>query len=49
MRTVFQGKEVTVTVKTAGRDLTTQEIIAGFQLATGNFEALFVDSDLEGE
>lgn len=47
MRTVFQGKEVTVTVKTTGRDLTTQEVVAGFQLATGNFEALFVDNDQE--
>jgi len=45
MRTVFQGKQVTVTVKTTGRDLTTQEIVAGFQLATGNFEALFVENE----
>lgn len=45
MRSVFQGKEVTVTVKTTGRDLKTEEIVAGFQLATGNFEALFLEQD----
>lgn len=45
MRSVFQGKEVTVTVKTTGRNLTTEEIVAGFQLATGNFEALFLEQD----
>lgn len=47
MRTVFQGKEITVTLKTAGRDLSTQEIVMGYQLATGNFEALFVNDDSE--
>ncbi|AUJ85454.1 hypothetical protein ACLI5Y_00445 [Enterococcus innesii] len=45
MRTVIQGKEITVTLKTAGRDLSTQEIVMGHQLATGNFEALFVNDD----
>ena len=45
MRTVIQGKELTVTLKTAGRDLSTKEIVMGHQLATGNFEALFVDED----
>ncbi|MFS1020198.1 hypothetical protein ACFC9N_12895 [Enterococcus casseliflavus] len=49
MRTVFQGKEITVTLKTAGRDLSTQEIVMGHQLATGNFEALFVNDDSENQ
>lgn len=49
MRTVIQGKELTVTLKTAGRDLSTQEIVMGHQLATGNFEALFVNDDLEDQ
>lgn len=49
MRTVFQGKEITVTLKTAGRDLSTQEIVMGHQLAIGNFEALFVNDDSESQ
>ena len=49
MRTVFQGKEITVTLKTSGRDLSTQEIVMGHQLATGNFEALFVNDDSENQ
>ncbi|OTN76747.1 hypothetical protein A5886_001826 [Enterococcus sp. 8G7_MSG3316] len=49
MRTVIQGKEVSVTLKTAGRDLTTQEIVMAHQLATGNFEALFVDDDSDDQ
>ena len=44
MRIVIQGSELTVTLK-ADRDLTTQEIVMGHQLSTGNFEALFVSSD----
>lgn len=44
MRTVIQGKEITVTIK-ADRELSTQEIIAAHQLATGNFEALFIKAD----
>ncbi|MFW8618474.1 hypothetical protein ACOJB1_11580 [Enterococcus innesii] len=49
MRTVFQGKEITVTLKTAGRDLSTQEIVMAHQLATGIFEALFVKDDSENK
>lgn len=49
MRTVFQGKEITVTLKTAVRDLSTQEIVMGHQLATGNFEALFVNDDSKNQ
>ncbi|MDB7366752.1 MULTISPECIES: hypothetical protein [Enterococcus] len=44
MRTVIQGKEITVTIKSE-RELDTQEIIAAHQLATGNFEALFIKED----
>lgn len=44
MRTVIQGKEITVTVK-ANRELSTQEMIAAYQLATGNFEVLFIKED----
>lgn len=44
MRTVIQGKEITVTIKTE-RELATQEIISAHQLTTGNFEALFVKGD----
>ncbi|MEJ4248506.1 hypothetical protein SKA96_06415 [Enterococcus faecium] len=44
MRTVIQGKEITVTIKSE-RELDTQEIIAAHQLATGNFEALFFKED----
>lgn len=46
MRTVIQGKELTITLK-AERELTTQEIVMAHQLATGNFEALFVNDDQE--
>ena len=46
MRTVIQGKQITVTIK-ADRELTTQEIISAHQLSTGNFEALFVAEDSE--
>lgn len=46
MRTVIQGKELTITVKTE-RELTTQEIVMAHQLATGNFEALFVRDEAD--
>lgn len=49
MRTVIQGYEVTVTLKTANRNLTTKEIVMAHQLATGNFEALFVNDDSEDQ
>lgn len=42
MRIQITGEELTVTAK-ADRNLTTQEIISCHQLATGNFEALFVE------
>lgn len=42
MRIQITGEELTITVK-ASRSLTTQEIVTCHQLATGNFEALFVD------
>lgn len=48
MRLAIKGKEVAVVV-TADRDLSTQEIIAAQQLATGNFEALFVKDEEESE
>ena len=44
MRTVIQGNEITVTIK-SDRELTVQEIISAHQLTTGNFEALFVSED----
>ncbi len=44
MRIVIQGSELTVMLK-ADRDLTTQEIVMGHQLSTGNFEALFVSDE----
>ncbi|MFN6687542.1 hypothetical protein ACK4CS_15215 [Enterococcus gallinarum] len=44
MRIVIQGEEITVTLKTSGRELDTKEIVMAHQLATGNFEALFVDT-----
>lgn len=46
MRTVIQGKELTITLKT-DRELTTQEIVMAHQLATGNFEALFVRDEAD--
>lgn len=48
MRLAIKGTEVSVVV-TALRDLSTQEIIAAQQLATGNFEALFVKENEENE
>lgn len=48
MRLAIKGIEVSVVV-TALRDLSTQEIIAAQQLATGNFEALFVKENEENE
>lgn len=48
MRLNIQGKEIAVTLKTVDRDLTTQEIVMAHQLATGNFEALFVETETGG-
>lgn len=48
MRLNIQGKEIVVTLKAVDRDLTTQEIVMAHQLATGNFEALFVETETGG-
>ena len=45
MRTVIQGTKLTVTLKATERELTTEEIIMAHQLATGNYEALFIKTD----
>ena len=44
MNLSIKGNELKITVTSSGRDLSTKEIIAIHQLATGNFEALFVDT-----
>lgn len=48
MRLVIQGAALTVTVK-SDKELDTKQIVMAHQLATGNYEALFVDQDQEPE
>lgn len=46
MRFSIKGKDLMVTVKSE-RKLTIQETMAAYQLATGDFEALFIKDDEE--
>lgn len=44
MRLVIQGAELTVTLK-SDKELDTKQIVMAHQLATGNYEALFVEQE----
>lgn len=46
MRMVIQGTELTVTLK-SDKELNTKQIVMAHQLATGNYEALFVEQEEE--
>lgn len=48
MRLSITGTSLAVTIKSE-KELTTQQIVAANQLATGNFEALFINDNKETE